>query len=275
MTYGGLLLQKKVSGSVDWTWYDQSQGIVQWNLENTGNTIGSFILQRGASLAGVQMEDYVFGQAFNVMYLYNGNLFGTSLLQEPPTPLINNGVENNSPPMAVVDSPTGRSICFIFTLSPGQKWSMLEGGFQNGIVPSNPILIPVSIKSKTPVVLCDSYNSEQCQGYNQQTGSNLPCPPNPWQIKSIIMETNVNIPILIQDTITDGPCSSSPQPNCDQLIEQGFQELENGNSSGIALIFSGMMCLFKQTSTIEEFEGKIDKIMERINEVYKRIRHDL
>ncbi len=237
--FGGLILKKQISGQVSWQWYDQTQGIVQWNFKNTGNTTTSFILQRGASLNGQQFEDYIFGQAFNVMYLYNGQQFGTYLLQSPPQPLVDQGVQNNSPPMAVVDSPNGRSICFIFTLAPNQEWSMLEGGFQDGITPSNPVLIPVTVKDPNPVTLCDTYNPEQCQGYNQQAGTNLPCPPNPWQITSIIMKTDQNIPILISDQITDGQCTqqNSPKNQCIQQIEEGL------NKDNFSEILDGIICL--------------------------------
>ena len=248
--FGGILQKKVAQGSVTFSGPD-SNGIVTWTFKNTGNATGSWLLQRGASLAGVQFEDYVFGQAFNVVYLYNGSLFGTSLLTAPPTPLVDNGVNNNSPPMAIVDSPSGRSICFIFTLSPGQTWSMLEGGFSGGIVPSNPVLIPVTVENPNPQPFCDAWNSEQCQGFNQQTGSNLPCPPNPWTIQSILMQTDVNIPILIQDTITNGACTSGGgggQQTCLQQIEDGI------SSGNLEEIIEGIICYLEQAGmSVTEF----------------------
>ena len=33
---------------VNYTWYDKSSGIVQWNFENMGSTTRSFILLRGS-----------------------------------------------------------------------------------------------------------------------------------------------------------------------------------------------------------------------------------
>lgn len=204
-----------------------SNGNVVWTFKNTGTTTGSWILQRGASLGGQQLEDYVFGQAFNVMYLYNAQAFGTSFLTSSPTPLVDNGVNNNSPPMAVVKASTGTSICFIFTLSAGQEWSMIEGGFQNGVVPSNPILIPVTLSSQTPQTFCYTWNPEQCQGYNQQAGTNLPCPPNPWQIYSMVFTTSVSIPILIQDTFTEGPCPSGNTGSSGFACTSQIQALAN------------------------------------------------
>lgn len=238
--FGGLLKPHVAQGEVSFSPPD-AQGIVVWSFKNTGNTVGSWLLQRGASMAGQQFEDYIFGQVFNICYLYNGSLFGTSLLTAPPQPLVDNGTTNNSPPMALVDAPSGKSICFIFTLAPGQTWSMEEGGFSNGITPSNAQLIPVTVENGTAQQYCDAWNSEQCQGFNQQTGNNLPCPPNPWTISTILMQTTDSIPILIQDTFTDGACSSSGGggggQSCLQQIEQG---IASGNASEI---IAGIECL--------------------------------
>ena len=237
--FGGLLRPHAAQGEVSFSGPD-ANGVVVWTFKNTGNAIGSWLLQRGASLAGQQFEDYVFGQAFNVIYLYNGQLFGTELLTAPPQPLVDNGTANNSPPMALVDAPTGKSICFIFTLAPGQTWSMEEGGFTNGIVPSNPKLIPVTVENGTAQQWCDAWNSEQCQGFNQQTGSNLPCPPNPWTISTILMQTADSIPILIQDTFTAGPCSSSGGgQSCQQMIDQGIAD------NNIQEVLAGLECLIE------------------------------
>ena len=235
--FGELLSKHVQSATVSFSGPD-SNGIVVWTFKNTGNTTGSWLLQRGASLAGQQFEDYVFGQAFNVMYLYNGSLFGTELLTAPPVPLVDNGAANNSPPMSLINSPSGMSICFVFTLAPGQTWSMEEGGFSNGVVPSNPQLIPVTVANPAPSYWCDSWNSEQCQGFNQQTGNNLPCPPNPWTISTILMQTDISIPILIQDTFTEGQCSSGNSNPCLQQIIQGF---DTGN---VEEIIAGIYCLF-------------------------------
>lgn len=236
--FGDIIRPRAAQGEVSFTGPD-ADGVVVWTFKNTGNQTGSWILQRGASLAGQQFEDYVFGQAFNVIYLYNGSLFGTELLTAPPQPLVDNGTANNSPPMALVNAPSGMSICFIFTLAPGQTWSMEEGGFVDGIVPSNPQLIPVTVQTSTAQQWCDTWNVEQCQGYNQQAGTNLPCPPNPWTITTIVMATTVNIPILIQDTFTQGACSQGGggSTSCLQMIEQG---ISTGN---IEEVIQGIECL--------------------------------
>ena len=236
--FGDLLKPRVAEGQVSFSGPD-ANGIVTWQFTNKGNVTGSWLLQRGASLEGQQFEDYIFGQAFNIIYLNNSSAFGTSLLQAPPLPLIDKGTQNNAPPMSIIFSPNGVFIAFVFTLDGGQTWSMEEGGFSGGITPSNPILIPVSVKNAIASSFCDSWQNMQCQGYNQQAGTNLPCPSNPWQISSISMETTQDVPILITDSITSGNCSAQPQPSCIQQIEQG---LAGGN---IEMIVQGIVCIFE------------------------------
>jgi hypothetical protein len=91
-------------------------GTVTWTFKNLGAQVGSWVLQRGAAKGGTTFEDYVFGQAFNVVYLFHPAQFGTALLRSPPEPLVDRGADGNTAPMAVVVSPSGRSICFVFTL---------------------------------------------------------------------------------------------------------------------------------------------------------------
>ena len=269
--FGGLLRPRVAQGEVSFTGPD-SNGVVVWTFKNTGTQAGSWLLQRGASLGGQQFEDYVFGQAFNVVYLYNPSAFGTSLLQAPPTPLVDEGYANNSPPMAVVDAPSGRSICFIFTLAPGQSWSMEEGGFSNGVVPSNPVLIPVTVEDGTARTFCDAWNSEQCQGFNQQAGTSLPCPPNPWQISSILMQTSVSIPIIIQDTIADGPCATPtpgpPNPgSCTQYLDQLAADAEAGDLEAAVSDFEDFLtCLVSSGA-----EVKLGALKDRLERAAKKV----
>ena len=275
--FGSVLKPKVAVGEVSFSGPD-ANGLVVWTFKNTGNNTGSWILQRGASEGGQQFEDYVFGQAFNVMYLYNESLFGTSLLIGSPTPLVDNGAPNNVAPMAIVDAPTGRSICFIFTLAPGQVWFMEEGGFTNGITPSNPRLIRVTVKDTPTLTHCDTYQSSQCQGYNQQVGTNYPCPPNPWQISSIEMQTDVAIPILTQDTITDGPCGSGSSggsggaSECIAQIEAGLEsgDLQEIMSGFECLIMSGV--LFTQEDAVRVASMKsLDDIRSLVADIKKRL----
>jgi hypothetical protein len=168
--------------------------------------VGSWVPQRGAAKGGTTFEDYVFGQAFNVVHLFHPAQFGTASLRSLPEALVDRGADGNTAPMAVVVSPSGRSICFILTLGQGQTWTMREGGFSDGVVPVSPRLVPVSVSSPFPKTFCYAWRPEQCEGYDQQTGSALGCPPNPWTIESLLLSTPQPIPTLAADRITDGAC---------------------------------------------------------------------
>jgi len=103
---------------VTWEWYDKSQGIIKWTFTNTGKAQESVILLRNG---------YYFGGAFWPVYVANPE-FGVTWMTEVK-PLVDNGAENNAPPIAPVTFSNGYTqVLFVFTLSGGQTWSMLEGG---------------------------------------------------------------------------------------------------------------------------------------------------
>ncbi len=183
-----------------------ASGTVTWTFTNPGSHVGSWVLQRGAAQGGTPFEDYVFGQAFNVVYLFNPDRFGTHLLRSIPSPLVDQGADNNTAPMGVVASGETHSICFLFTLAPQQTWSMREGGFSNGVRPVSPVLVPVTVASPFPQPFCYAWRPEQCEGYNQQVGSSLPCPPNPWTIEGLLFRATQRIPNLAADRFTPGAC---------------------------------------------------------------------
>jgi hypothetical protein len=227
MTNAGVILKKHIGNAdlqVSWEWYDKQEGIVQWNFRNAGNAPGSGLLFRAT---------YPFGNAFWPIYVDNPE-FDThfSTLE---IPLIDRGVENNSPPLAVFQNPDKfMFVAFVFTLSPGQEWSMLEAGFINGLTPDyegSPKIIP-AVKSGI-----SSYNitwsPDQCSGYNQQTGDNLPCPPNPLKIQSAVYQTDENIAPIFNDLIEPENAKT-----CLEKIIQGIQ------MDDIDEIIAGLECEF-------------------------------
>ncbi len=201
-------------------------GVVTWKISNTGGTTGSWILQRGASQAGVPFEDYIFGGAFAPAYLYNAASFGTSLLTAQPTPLSGAGVA----PMGIISSPSGTLFAFVFTIAPGQTFTMEEGGFSGGVVPSNPVLVPVTPEA-SPTTYSVTWQSEQCAGFNSQTGSTLPCPPDPWTITGITLTCTTDVPILAPDTFTvvSTGTPTPPPDTCTQLLLAAEAEVGQGN----------------------------------------------
>jgi hypothetical protein len=234
------IIPKAVIGSAKWEWEDQSQGLVKWTFTNTGSAVGSFVLSRGAVANNISAEPpYVFGTAFNAIYLNNPEDFDTHLITEV-TPLQDNGVAANSPPMALITDGSGNMmIAFIFTLSSGQSWSMLEGGFTNGFEPSDPKLIPV--KYEKIGTFCWAWNNIQCEGFNEQSGSNLPCPANPLQITTAVFICQEPLNPAFVDKFTDGPCTStSGSSGAKTCILEILKGLESGDSTDI---LSGIECL--------------------------------
>ncbi|MEM3862324.1 MAG: hypothetical protein QW203_07600, partial [Thermoplasmatales archaeon] len=78
------------SVTVNWTWYDESQGIVSWNFQNNSSEQKSVILYRSG---------YYFGNAFWPVYVNNGMTYWATSL----TPLIDQGVANNTMPIGIID----------------------------------------------------------------------------------------------------------------------------------------------------------------------------
>lgn len=225
MVDGGLILKKQIANvDVSWEWYNEQQGLVQWNFTNNAGVAQSGILFR---------NNYPFGDAFWPMYENNSKDFGTSFTTLV-TPLVDNGVQNNSMPLGIYKNPDGSYfVAFIFTFSPGQSWSCIEGGF-SGITPSAYSFIPANKLSIEQFQIF--YDSGQCQGYNQQSGSNLACPNNPISVTSAVMQLNQQVKPLFNDTFELQ--NGTTKPSCLDMIIQGIASL-NGNE-----IIAGLECAF-------------------------------
>jgi hypothetical protein len=229
MVNGGLLLAHKKNADteiqVSWEWYDQSQGVVKWTCKNMGNALVSGLLFRAT---------YPFGNAFWPIYEDNA-AFDTAFTLFA-VPLTDNGVQNNSPPLAIFQNPDGTMfVAFVFTLSAGQEWSMLEGGFTNGMTPdydSEPVFVPAAKKDSGTYTI--DWIPEQCQGYNMQAGTSLPCPVNPLKVSSAVFSISTHVHPLFNDIINQG----SGQPSCIQMIVQG---VDTQNTSEIV---AGLVCAF-------------------------------
>ena len=218
--FGGLI-QVSNPVKVSWSWEDQQQGLVTWTFENTTSEVQTVLLQRGAEQNGVQFEDYIFGQAFWAIYTYNPQFATSFMTKVLPSP-------NGTPQMAVVKSSNGMFVAFVFVLEPNSTYTMIEGGFSNGVQPSNPVVIPVVTDGKV-YSYSVTYQSNQCQGYNQQSGTNFPCPPDPYTINSIVFTTNQTVPIFEQDTFVP----SQQETACNALANQIIQNFDSGNYWGM------------------------------------------
>ena len=230
MTVGGLLLAKKHVSStevqVSWEWYDQSQGVVKWTFVNMGDSVSSGLLFRAT---------YPFGNAFWPIYEDNP-AFATSFTLMA-APLIDNGAENNSPPLAIFKNPdSSMFVAFLFTLDAGQSWSMLEGGFVDGMTPdydSTPMFVPAVRQSSGTFII--NWDPEQCQGYNAQAGTSLPCPSNPLSVSSGVFTISQQVAPLFNDIIQSG---SQGTPSCLDMIVEG---VDTGN---VDSVIEGLVCAF-------------------------------
>ena len=183
--------------NVSWKWYDEKNGTVQWNFSNSSSKKISAVLYR---------SEYYFGNAFWPVYLNNSG-FNTSFTPTNSA-LVDKGVASNSPPLMVVNFTGGKSIvAFVFTLAPGQKWSMLEGGFVGGMVPENPVCYTLGSLSSRE--FCIKYDEQQVKDWDSQTGTTLKgYSPNP----STFLSLNGNAPSdspyveLFKDQINSGKC---------------------------------------------------------------------
>lgn len=262
MNIGGLIkvdrIVKAVSQiSVNWTWNNESQGLVQWTFQNTSNEEQSCLLLR---------NNYYFGNAFWPVYVANSQ-FGVNWAISL-TPLVDYGISNNNPPIGVVDfGNSNYLVAFIFTLSAGQTWSMLEGGFSN--------LNPPVFQSAPIVTLsytgnfCTGYDNAQIIDWDTQTGTTYQgYSPNPSTISTIGVDCNSSYISLYDDPISEGTCNTNPSPTnpCIVDIEDGLQALLSGDSNGLLEIEDGIMCLITSLNIplIKMFGRSLIKRIEKI-----------
>ena len=118
------------------------------------------------------------------------------------------------PPLGVVswkqpDGSDKRIIAFVFTLSPGQTWQMLEGGFSPAMPPADVNAYEVTQLSEDDY--CIGYDKQQVSAWDRQTGSKLQgYSPNPSTFHSVqvLAPPESQFIQLFNDTISPGKCES-------------------------------------------------------------------
>lgn len=217
--------------------------MVEWTFTNPSTVQQSGLLFR---------VNYPFGDAFWPIYEDNSQAFGTSFTTVI-TPLQNNGATNNTMPLVIYKNPDGSMfVAFCFTLAPGQTWSQIEGGFSTQETPdmgNTPVFI--TAQKSDVQTFSITYDSGQCQGYNQQSGSNLPCPANPVKITSAVMTLSQQVKPLFNDVITPSGASSTSNPTCMEMIVQGVVSM-NGT-----MLVKGLECAFG--SVPQQYRDSIKK----------------
>lgn len=207
--------------SVNWTWNNPDKGIVQWTFTNGGTGRQSVILLRNG---------YYFGNAFWPIYVGNPNFdvaFTSNL-----DPLVDRGLNSNSAPTAVIRFPEGRMIvCFVFTLNPGQTWSMLEGGFDKATnsQPDGVSVHPITFSEQAEV--CIGYDPKQVSDWDLQTNTSYKgFSPNPRAFETVVCDVSAQYIALFNDPISIGTCDlvSGVASGCQAYVNAAQADLAQG-----------------------------------------------
>ena len=199
--FGSEVESISTSITADWSWYSKLQGIVAWNFKNNSIYQESVVLYRSG---------YFFGNAYFPIYLANGITTWAGKL----SPLMNKGADRNTMPLGVVDFGKGkRIIAFVFTFDPGQKWSVLEGGFAIKTPPSNAVVYGLELEKAGS--FCIGYDPRQVTDYDTQTSSSLGgYSPNPDLIKTVEVSVSSYAPhvqLFARDSVTGSPCTGQTE----------------------------------------------------------------
>ncbi len=214
MNIAGLLLNPLKNATASYTWYDKNNGIIKWRFENPNNKTISFILLRGIKQDNNVSEIYPFGNAFYPIYYEN---FGTEFSLKPE-PLKNIDFKTNSPPLAIFENENKtKFVAFLFTLSPGEIYEMLEGGWNN-IEPGGISTVTAFYVSTRRFLI--TFNEEQCSMYNSESNQNYPCPGNPLSVRSALMSLRKNVKPLFNDKISSEINNLSLMELIEYLLEQ-------------------------------------------------------
>jgi len=154
------------------------------------------------------------------------------------------------------------NFAFIFTLNPGQTWSMLEGGFSLITPPQPQGVYQVSLGYAGPT--CVGYDPQRVKDWDTQTGTNLQgySPnPNTFNIATVTApgapydilpfnDPEIQLSVCApQPTPTPTPSPSpspSPQPNPSQCIDDILQAIatyQTNPAEATQLLVQGIMCI--------------------------------
>ncbi|MEM0141557.1 MAG: hypothetical protein QXN66_05960 [Thermoplasmatales archaeon] len=181
-----------------WSWYNELKGIVSWNFNNESN------FQQTAAL---YRNGYYFGNAFWPVYLQTGLTSWASRL----SPLLQKSPERNTAPMGILDFGKGnRIVAFLFTLAPGQEWSILEGGFTRAYPPMNPVVYGTKLEKTGR--FCVGYDEKQVEDWDRQTSSfEKGYSPNPAEVDTVEVQISAYasyVQLFNGDLISEEPCGS-------------------------------------------------------------------
>jgi hypothetical protein len=203
---------------VSWAWYNEDAGIVAWTFENTGVLKSTGILSRNS---------YYFGNAYWPIYTNNPG-FGVTFAVNLDEPLCDNSIQNNSAPLGVIswkqaDGSYKSIVAFVFTLSPGQTWQMLEAGFSHLKPPHDIGIFEVSRISEAANDFTLTYDKEQIEAWGAQTGNpDKGYAPNPKAYNAVQVLAPSEAPfeqLFEKDSILDGRNDAVASPSAAVALE--------------------------------------------------------
>ena len=184
---------------VNWKWYNKAQGLVQWTFTNPMDVVHTVILFRNG---------YMYGSSVYPIYEANPQ-FGVGWAQNL-NGLPDNGVQNNAPPIGIVQWPDGkRIVAFLFSIAPGSSYSLLEGVFSSSMPPSGIALYDVVFNRVGE--FCCKYDPQQVVDWNLQTNAGYQgWTPNPSTFTTVLVDAPAYAPyveLFSGDSETDGACT--------------------------------------------------------------------
>lgn len=199
-------IERDSSGLVEagWAWYERGSGVVAWGFRNLDRTQRTVILLRNSTFFGdAYWPVYSANRSFRTQFLYGGIA---------PPALSERSVPQNVPPLGLVQfgGDLQRTIvCFVFTLSPGQAWAMLEGGFSQLSPPSG-----LGVYNLTPLSggdFCVTYDPQAVRDWNEQSRTRLDgYAPNPSTFNTWLFQAESIAPyqkVFPGDSVATGKCA--------------------------------------------------------------------
>ena len=169
--------------------YDQSQGRVDWIMQNLTDKVQYVTLLRGATLdingqTGI-IPDYLFGDAFAEVYFANGlSSYITDLNNIPLYSLAF---------VSIYGHPFSTRVAFVFQLPPKSTITAPEYGFVN-LKDITGELVPVTPKNAFNFIVI--YDYAEIVEYEQEAGVKVSAPPDPYVVYSYLFKTdNLGYPV--------------------------------------------------------------------------------
>jgi len=163
--------------------YDQSQGRIDWIMQNLTDKVQYVTLLRGAVLeingqTGT-IPSYLFGDAFAEVYFANGlSSYITDLNNIPLYSLAF---------VTINGDPSSTQVAFVFQLPPKGTITAPEYGFTN-LKEVTGELVPVTADNASNFIVI--YDYAEIVEYEQEAGVKVSAPPDPYIVYSYLFKTD-------------------------------------------------------------------------------------